>query len=224
MRLASLGLSLLGSGVLVACGGLSFGLESVIDDDLTLPPISHSLEGETYLLDFADVATSTPLGLANLLTVVDGDGILVHVRSEGSVSLEMVLALSDTTGSQSVCEPVHPLPDADWTNPVFVSGPKVAEFSLGGSPAFVEDFSFAGTFADDGEGIEDFELGGVVDVRHLTSETLGEGDVCALVEQIGGECLPCSDGEMTCVEMAIGVAYAERVDIDFDPVLDTSGC
>lgn len=222
MRLASFGLVV--SVLLSGCAGSGFGLESVFEDELGLLPISQSVEGDTYLFDFADVISTTPTGLANLLPVVDEDGLLVHVASEDLASLEIVLSVSDGSGSQSLCEPVHPIPLVDWTNPIFASGPNAVEFSLGGAPAIVEDFEIAGTFTDDGAGIEGFELSGLFDARHLTSADLGNEDICTVVSQLGGICEPCLDGEMTCVQVSIGVSYAERIEIDFDPGLDTSGC
>ena len=224
MRLNFRLLGPLAVGTLVSCGGMGFGLES----DQTFvegpPPLMDSIQGQTFLLDFADVQHTVPSGLANMATVFGGKGLLLHVVAEADEHLDMAVALSDEAGNQNGCETVQPLPSSDWTNPSFETAPISTELSLGGEPVLVESFELEGMFADEGYCVEGLRLAGVFDMRDLGPDALGDGEACAIVEQLNGTCLPCKDGQYSCVEIELNASYAERVDIPFDPLLDTSGC
>ena len=224
MRFAFGFFGLLTAGTLVSCSGVGFGLEAGAIEGVSYPPISSSVEGQTFLVEFADVQHTVPTGLSNMWSLLGGKGLLLHVVAEEDAHLEVVLSLSDEEGDQSPCEPVHKLPSPDWTNPVFHTPPVSTQLSVGGEPVSIDAFEIEGMFASEGDYVEDLRLTGVFDIRGLATDAVGDGEACAFVEQLNGECMTCADGQDACVLMELNVAYAERVGISFDPSLDTSGC
>ncbi len=224
MRFSFRLLGLLAVGALVSCGGMGFGLHADQALDEGPAPLMEPIEGQTFLIDFADVQHTVPSGLANLSSIFGGKGLLLHVVAEADEHLDMVVALSDEAGNQNGCETVQALPSSNWTNPSFETAPVSTELSVGGEPVSVESFELEGMFADEGYCVEGLRLAGVFDVRDLGASAFGDGEACALVEQLNGTCLPCDDGQYSCVEIELNASYAERVDIPFEPLLDTSGC
>jgi len=203
---------------------MGLGLHSDHVPDVGPSPLLDTIEGQTFLVDFADVQHTVPSGLANLASVFGGKGLLLHVIVEEGAHLDMVVALSDEVGQQNVCEPVQALPSSDWTNPNFYTSPTSTELSVGGEPVWEESFELEGVFADEGYCVEDLRLSGTFDMRDLAADAFGDEEACAVVEQLNGTCIPCADGQNTCVEIELNAAYAERVDIPFEPLLGTSGC
>lgn len=198
------------------------GSDSGGSDDV--PDVSVSLTGRTYAITADALTITTPAGLDALKSEFLSSDILVYVSKETDVALGLSIALSAADGSQSPCEAVRAMPDADWSaNPSFAAGPGELEASFGGEPAAFRDLYFDGTFDGSGDFWSDGTLSAVLDTRELDS-ALPDMDICALIGDLGGECKACSDGEVACFDLEISDITAEVQDIAFDPSVDGSDC
>lgn len=230
-RVASLLPAALALG-LVGCG--SIGLDVMEDEPTTAGPaeeqapadqVSVGLSGRTYSSFLADMTVLEPAGLQALIPQVADEELLFHVVAEGSGLLDIVMALAAADGTQDPCEPVYDLPRADWSsNPEFVIEDGQTEINIGGKPVDLAGLDLQAHVTTDGSLWDDAVLTAVIDTRDLLGGSLSaDTDVCELVENMGGECLACSDGEPACATLSLQL-QAEQVEVDFDPGLEPSGC
>ncbi len=182
-----------------------------------------ALNGLTYAAALAETEVVEPPGLSAVLTGLASESMLLHVRLASTTGLALAIALSDGEGQQAVCEPVFDLPVATWTAPwEFRLEDGAFAMPIGGQPVSLSGVLLEGTIAEDGSSMSSTTITATLDTRDLLGGALPEGtDVCALVEQLDGECLPCEDGEVACAALELRIS-PQRTDIDFDPSLD--GC
>lgn len=226
--------------------GCAFGLDSAIDSTLSasggsisdggssesgdydaedaLPETEVGLEGAVYRIVPAEMTITQPPGLDALKERMLERDILVFVSSESSSALGLSVALAAADGGQDVCETVRDFPKADWSqNPVFEAGPGEIEASFGGQPATLREVRFGGVFDEDGSRWREGTMVAQLDGRELLG-ALGDVDVCSLVDAMGGECEPCSDGKHYCFAVEIENITAKETNIDFNERNDGSRC
>jgi hypothetical protein len=211
--------------MLTACG---YGLDGmIVHDDLGVvePPVEVVLEGATYAVALDDVTVIEPPGLATVFEELDTGTVLFHVVREEAKIIDLAIALGDTDGRQSECEPVHALPPADFSgNPWLEIHGAALPLSMGGHPVSLDYMGLTAFFSPDGEEWQSGTLSAVLDTRELAPLFKDGTDVCALVEGMEGVCEPCSDGAIACVDVELDNVVGHQVPIRFDPDLDTSGC
>lgn len=221
--------------LLFPLSGCAFGLETGVADapaadgfgapsvagEADLPRTSVSLEGRLYAMSAGDMHVTQPPGLDGLWDRVLTTPLLVYVEKETDSELRLATALGSADGTQNPCEKVRRFPTADWReNPVFAAGPGAFDASFGGQPATVREVELSGVVDEEGLGWRDGTLDAVLDTRELAAALGGLEDVCSLVEDLGGECFACSDGQDACFTLAIEGVEAELVDADFDMTPD----
>ena len=223
---AGLGLALTGCG--------SIGLDVMEQDETSVgqaeeeapaDQVDVGLSGRTYSAFLADMTVLEPSGLQALIPQVADEELLFHVVAEGSGLLDIVMALAAEDGTQNPCEPVYDLPRADWSsNPEFVIQDGQTEINIGGKPVELEGLDLEAHVLADGSQWDQAVLTAVIDTRDLLGGSLSaDTDVCELVENMGGECLECSDGVAACATLALQLQAVE-VAVDFDPGIEPSGC
>jgi hypothetical protein len=222
------GLSL-GAGDLEAAGDLPDAAEGsdppgdTPDDGL--PETEVALDGNLYAIHPASMQVVEPAGLDALFGDVLDRDVLVYVESESAAALQLDVALASPEGRQDRCEAVRRFPAGDWTqNPVFDVGPGELAASFGGHAAAFRSLVLSGVFDASGGEWTDGTLDAQLDTRELAPALSGQGDLCALVESLGGACEPCDDGAPFCFALRIAGIAGERVDAPFDPGLDGSAC
>lgn len=194
------------------------------ETDDGLPLTSVDLTGRLYSMSAEDMTVTEPPGLAGLWDQVLSTPLLVYVEAETVDELRLNTALANADGTQNLCEKVREFPDADWTeNPVFAAGPGAFDTSFAGSAATVRDVKLSGVIDEYGFGWRDGTLDATLDTRELQPALGGLDDVCALVEDLGGECFACTDGEIACFTLSIEDVTARYVDAGFDVTPECGG-
>ena len=194
------------------------------DADAGLPATTVALEGQVYRIDPDRMTIVSPPGLDALKESVLERDILAYIDLESNRALGFSVALANTDGEQDDCEVVRAFPNADWTlNPVFEAGPGTIETSFGGQAAQLRNVRFGGVFDEYGFGWTDGTLSAELDGRELGA-SLGDVDVCELVDALGGACEACGDGERLCFTVEIEDITAVKAEITFDPENDGSRC
>lgn len=191
----------------------------------TLPSTAVDLDGKLYAIAPADMHVTEPPGLDALFGEVLTRDVLVYVESESDTSLELAVALAGTAGGQDPCEAVRHFPAGDWTeNPVFEVGPGELSTRFGGHPATFRDLELSGVFDEYAFAWRDGTLSAQLDTRELAPALGDMDDLCGLVSELGGECVPCDDGEDACFALRIEDIVAELVEESFDATPDASRC
>ena len=211
--------------LLTACG---YGLDPLVyePEEMPLePPVEVEIEGATFAVPLTEVDGISPAGLQVVFEELDAGAALVHVVRDDFDVLELAMALSAEDGRQSLCEPIHFLPVADFSrNPWLEVHGAALPLSIGGEPVTLEYLGMSVRFTGDGERWDAGTMSAVIDTRELEGVFKEGTDVCAVVESMEGTCEPCADGVEACVDVELDNVKARRVPITFDPDLDTSGC
>ncbi len=214
--------------LLLPLGGCAFGLETQVVGtspadaaEGVLPRTEVGLEGNLYSMSAHDMHVTQPPGLDALWDRVLTTPLLVYIEEESDSELRLATALSGADGNQDPCEKVRRFPVADWReNPLFAAGPGSFDASFGGSAATVREVELSGVIDAQGLGWSDGTLDAVLDTRELAAALGGIDDVCALVQDLGGECFACADGEEACFSLAIESVRAKLIEADFDVTPD----
>lgn len=184
-----------------------------------------SVEGKLYAISPDDLTVVEPAGLDPIFEQVLTRDVLVYVEDETTDTLVLDVALAGSDGRQDPCEAVRQFPPAAWhTNPSFEAGPGELTTSFGGQPASLRHLGFAGTFDEYAFQWRDGTLDAQLDTRELQAAIPEERDLCGLVEDLGGECSACDDGEIACFDLRIEDIVAEMVDGSFDTANRNSRC
>jgi hypothetical protein len=203
-------------------------LASPPDDDAAPNPdaVSADLTGRVYALEGASMTVVEPPGLDALWDQVLTRDVLVYIERDDGRALTIDVTLAGADGAQDPCESVRRFPDADWSeNPAFVVGPGQLDTTFGGGhPASFRKLVLAGTFAQGADRWTEGTLDAVLDTRELAPALSGMGDLCELVEQLGGVCSNCDDGVAACFELSVVGVTAEQRDVSFDPSPSTGSC
>ncbi len=231
--------------LLAPLAGCAIGLDQVIDatevpafsdpadtgdgadpgtDEAGARPTTVSMESRLYRMEAGDMVVTEPPGLDGLWDQVLSTPLLVYVDRESADSLELVAALAGADGLQNPCEKVRRFPAADWShNPAFAAGPGELDTSFAGHAASFRELQLSGVVDEYAFGWRDGTLDAELDTREL-QPALGMNDVCAFVEDLGGSCHSCADGEAACFHVRIEEVQAEYVEADFDVTPDARGC
>ena len=207
----------------------SMGLDSIVADRVepgeNLEPVEDSLAGRTFELDLEQIEWLEPAGMGDALAALDFTNPLVHVVAEDEEAITLAMALSDGSGGQDACEPVHAFPAADFsTNPRFYVQTEGMDITLGGQPAVFEDLTLTGVFDTDGATWDRGRLSTLLDVRDLSQVFDDRLNACDLAEALDGSCVACADGVEACIPVEAEKAFAWEVDAPFDPELDSEEC
>ncbi len=194
-------------------------------EGLALPATAVELDGKLYAISPDAMRVTQPPGLDGIFDQVLDRDVLVYVESESSTTLELAVALAGPNGRQDPCEAVRAFPAGDWTeNPVFDVGPGSLTTQFGGHPATFRDLALSGVFDEYAFSWREGTLSALLDTRELEPALGDVGDACGLVEDLGGSCVACDDGEPACFELRIEEIVAELVDAPFEVAPDTRGC
>lgn len=184
-----------------------------------------SVEGKLYAISPDDLTVVEPAGLDPLFGQILTRDVLVYVEDETADTLTLDVALAGTDGGQDPCEAVRQFPPAAWhTNPSFEAGPGELTTSFGGQPATLRHLEFAGTFDAYAFQWREGTLDAQLDTRELRAALPEEADLCGLVEDLGGACTACDDGEEACFALRIQDIVAEMVDGTFDTANRNARC
>jgi hypothetical protein len=183
--------------------------QMVVGFDTALAPLDPaSLDGVSWFAPLQDSTWEYP-EVADILDLGD-NGMLLSASREphtGALQLHGAIANSSADGvTQSSCfDPVAfgPL-DLD-DNPSFVVGPVDMTLPLG-KGAVLEDTFIVGQFCGQGDAIAPLALEGMLDTRTI------DDSLCMVAEYTGEPCLPCSDGEISCLPTYLSLAEAIRID------------
>lgn len=224
--------ALLPLATLLLTAGCGIGLDPLADvygesfpygDTGETDQVAVALTGRTYAAPMAEIQVIQPAGLQTLIDDYSGGALVFHVADEDLDRLSIAMTMGDDQGNQDICTPVFVLPEADWTtNPELEITGARTEIEIGGQPVGLENLDLQATVRQDGEAWESVHIRTLLDTRDLLGGSLPEGtDVCALVENMGGECRECSDGAEACAVLELQLV-ADQVDGSFD--MDPSGC
>jgi hypothetical protein len=190
-----------------------------------LEPVDADLEGRTYVVDVSTLTAVDPPGLDALLATMDSSYLLFHVTTQLSDALVFSTALADSTGAQTLCEPVQDLPPATWsTNPVWSIDRGTFDITLSGEQVTLGEAYMTAIFVPDGSRWDDGTVQAVIDTRELGGVIADGVDACELVESMGGACIPCPDETNLCVNVDLEDIVGEETGIAFDPTVDGTGC
>lgn len=212
--------------LLAACGAIGLqGAEADAWSALDTGPawdweVSVALTGRTFSIAPENLPLVEPEGLAPLLEGALATRVLVHVDEETADTLALAVTFAAADGYQDPCQPIVRLPDARWTDPAFAAGPTEMTTSFGGHPATLRDVGFTGVFDKWGVGWTEGTLDATLDAREV-DPALPEGlTTCALLDDLGGACAACEDGEPACVTLRFEGVVADLVDVAWerDPV------
>lgn len=203
------------------------GFEAPDDDGRgeVLSETTVALEGRVYAITPAGFRVTEPPGLDALFGEVLDRDVLVFVADETDAALTLNVSLAASDGRQDPCEAVRAFPAGDWTsNPAFEVGPGRLDTSFGGNAASFRDLSLSGIFDADGGAWRYGMLSAMLDTRELAPALGGIDDVCGLVEDLGGACTACSDGEEACFSLVLEDIVADEVPVAYDATPDVSSC
>lgn len=188
------------------------------DGDDALPETAVDLSGKLYSITPDDVRVTMPPGLDAMWHEIMQRDVLVYVEGETDDALMLDVALAGVDGAQDPCEAVRSFPAADWSaNPRFEAGPGELGTSFGGHPATFRDLALAGTFDEYAFQWRDGTLDAELDTRELAPALPEMSDLCGLVEDLGGACKACTDGEVACFDLRLEEITAVMVDGTFEP-------
>jgi hypothetical protein len=203
---------------------------SVQDDESdgdadALPETAVDLSGSLYAIEPTSMNVVDPPGLDALFDQVLTRDVLVYVESATDRALQLDVALAGGDGRQDRCEAVRRFPSGDWSeNPVFDVGPGELTTSFAGHAAAFRSLELSGVFDASGAAWSDGVLLAQLDTRELAPALNQTGDLCPLVESLGGTCEPCDDGAVACFTLRIEGMVGDRLDSAFDPDVDGNGC
>lgn len=208
---------------LAGCGSL--GLDPAYDieegteagDYDELDQVDVPLTDRTYAAPMADIRVLQPSGLDTLLHDNVSGALLFHVADEDLDRLSIMMTMGDEDGRQDPCVAVYSLPEADWTtNPEFAIEGGRTEIEIGSQPVSLTSLSLESVVSSDGAEWETAHIRTLLDTRDLLGGSLSEDtDVCALVENMGGECRECDDGVQACAVLELELT-AYEVAVSFD--------
>lgn len=223
---------------LVGCGGV--GLVSTKTDGETVeagadtssgtsagddaPPVEVALLTHTWSVDLGSVSWVAPPGITSLVALSDSTRLLFNVKAESSDSLSFAVSLAAADGGQNPCERVVDLPAARWDNPRWTIDEPSLPLTMGGSPVDVKDAWFSAVVTPDAEEWTDGVLEGTLDARELAPGLGADIDVCQLIADMGGGCVPCDDGDVSCFEVRVEDLWATTLHSSFDPNVDDDAC
>ena len=163
-----------------------------------------TLVDAAYSVDLAAGTWVEPVGIGPLILGELDAMILLGMEGESGDELD-ALGASGTTAapvSQDICVPTFDFPTADFTNsPDFDVGPTDFEVQVDDVVIVMEDAHFSGSIA--GARIEDVVFTARLDSRSLHDLIGGSdpGDACDLHLAFGGQCVPCLDGQLYCMNV-----------------------
>lgn len=199
--------------------------EAAATGDEEAAPTAVEVEGKLYAISPDDLTVMEPAGLDAVFDEVLTRDVLVYVEDETSETLMLDVALAGADGRQDPCEAVRQFPAADWSrNPVFEAGPGELATSFGGQPATFRHLQLGGTFDEYAFAWREGTLSAQLDTRELQAALPREDDLCGLVEDLGGACEPCDDGEEACFALRLEDIVAELVDGSFEPRNRSTDC
>jgi len=205
------------------------GTTDPLDDDIDIPelgdPVGAPLAGTTWRVPFSGMTITEPPGLGPLIpTLIDEDALLFNVIWASADSFGLQVAIGEE-GVQSPCESVQELPTVDFSeNPLWEIPKTDLTLSSGSDPVTVRRAEMLGILASDGLSWTWATLRGRIDSRDFNESAEENGiDICAFLEELGGECVACDDGEEMCITLVIEEMTAEHYPAAFDPEGD-DGC
>jgi hypothetical protein len=176
----------------------------------------------SFTIDASAAEITDPPGVGLLfldyITLPDLLGVTVLTRS----ARELVLAHTDSSAeAQHTCWPTSAI-GVSWTEGSTYEGVAFGEYLTTGldMARTSEPITWAGTFDDTADTIEDMSLGISLDMRALDdSAGFSSDELCGLLTSFGLRCITCTDGIDYCLELRIDALRADRSDI---PVVEIS--
>jgi len=194
------------------------------DDDATPEPEPepNPFIGRSYLLDMASVTVIEPEGGDVLLSLLEGEFLLLSVTGGEDASIDMAVTLAAVEGKsveQDACAPIVEMPDGLYgiEDRSVAIGP--ADFAVSVDPGIgveidfvLHAFALSGVFSPSGASIDGVSFQGTVDLRdyqELLDALIGEGlDACDfLAFYVGLQCTACDDGAEQCVDLEVTTDY-----------------
>jgi hypothetical protein len=189
------------------------------------PADPEALTGNTYAVDLSGGQVIKPEGVGMLMATLFNDPLLMGIVEATETSLSLLHAGTkplERPPVQDFCTATTLLPAADFSqNPWFQAGPVDISPSILGVPVHVGNFQFSGDFLQDGSAVVKGHFTATVDGRDAEAAVpeMTADAVCSLLQSYGSECVPCSDGEIFCVdvemiEVEASLTEGELVDVE----------
>lgn len=222
--------------VLVGCGGL--GLVSTETDRSTVEagsgdtasggdaaaPVEVALLAHTWSVDLDAVSWVSPPGISSLVALSSSSHILFNVEAVTNDTLSFAVSLAGADGHQNPCERVIDLPPAAWDNPRWTISGADLPLNVGGAAVAVKDPWFTAVVSADAQSWSGGVLEGTLDAREIEPGLGGDIDVCQMITDMGGGCVPCDDGATSCFDLRVENLGATTVNASFDPNVDDGAC
>ncbi len=182
------------------CGGLLAGTFTTGGPQVA----PERLHGKRWLVDL-DAGTWLAPNIAPLLApLLDLGHVLLLAETDPSlrVSLRAWSTEPDADADALSCDDDYPVGVLDLSeNPAF----RTVNALTASTPRrtrLLDDLQVEGQLAPGGDGLDDLVVAARLDVG-LVQRLTGVIDVCALVRSMGDQCVPCSDGSSTCLEVVV---------------------
>ena len=170
----------------------------------------QSLVGRTWVLDIVGATWVQPENLGVLLSVQLEREVLVGatIATDSTIAFmgaEGDIVLGELEQNRSI--PTWSLPPAPFDEaPYFESSSAQLDFILAGVAFPVTDFFLSGTFSSDGSSLGGVTLSGTADTRDAgaaVGQPGNENAFCVLASTLNAECIPCADGNPTCLVIEV---------------------
>jgi hypothetical protein len=169
-------------------------------------PVTVDLTGESYEIDLMSLRITEPPGIGGLVTPLLGDfRIGMSVVDHGATTIDLrFAALDEVVDEQDLCAETVDISASIDAQGTFEAVLPTLTVTVDGTAITLEDVSFSGTFAPDGDDIAGMSLSATADTRGF-DPLLGLGGVgatCTLVTGFGVTCGPCANGQPFCLTAA----------------------
>lgn len=194
---------------------------SMLGTPLIFPP--EDLVGAVYMFRISDATITEPAVLDLLGDSYLTSPLLFEVEQADATSITLLGALGEASGTsfaQVAGASTWPFPPGDFSSsPTFYAEADAIYITYEDIEIPIEHFTLRGTFTYDGAAIEQGYTTGFLDTAEL-GPLFGLSDdpgaLCEFADSFGIECIPCDDGEVTCVAVIgedIRATYQEGVDV-----------
>lgn len=180
------------------------------------PPVSlDGLDGASWLVNTADATWLAPSSSSVFVPALAlPDFLLGTVQQDDGLHLIARPAISYGRLAPMPCGPTLDFGALVVSpNPLFHTSADTLDFTWFGEALSIGGVRASGSFADDGHTLTDLSLEATFDTRELEDLT-GLSGLCGVAAQLGEPCVPCADGELSCMQVVVTYDMADGVGID----------
>lgn len=167
-------------------------------------PLDCALPGGAWQVDLEHARWNAPAGLGGLVPHLVETDLYVGITGEEGLRVE-ALAAAGLDDQQDTCVPTTALPPTERSGPDLTLPESTVTLELSGATASITHWRMDATALPDCSGWEGGRTRGEVDLRELTEvirfdgASIGAAGLCAFFSTYDTDCIPCADGEVTCL-------------------------